>query len=135
MNKLLLSSFIFTLLSIGSCAPEGQAQAPFQNLNSTDFQTMMGNDDVVVLDVRTPGEAARGIIDNAVLIDISRPDFMQKVSQLDKSKTYLVYCRSGNRSVTACNAMSNQGFKKLYNLQRGILDWQRNQLPLSKYSN
>lgn len=135
MKNLRLPFSLLLFFLLGSCTGEVQSQAPFQNLDSPQFKQMMEEKEVVVLDVRTPGEAAGGVLENAVLIDISKPDFMQKVDQLDKSATYLVYCRSGNRSVTACNAMSNLGFKKLYNLKGGIIDWKRNQLPTTNLDN
>ncbi len=49
--------------------------------------------------------------------------FAQKVAALDKDKTYFVYCRSGNRSGNACEMMSKDGFKNLYNLSGGMMNW------------
>ena len=82
------------------------------------------NPDAVVLDVRTPAEFAQGNIEGAVNIDVKNPNFSGQIKGLDKDKTYLVYCRSGRRSVTACNVMQNEGFKNLYNLQGGFVAWQ-----------
>ncbi|MCB0662462.1 MAG: rhodanese-like domain-containing protein [Saprospiraceae bacterium] len=81
---------------------------------------------VVVLDVRTPQETAQGVIKGAVEINLYDPEFEQKIQQLDKSKTYLVYCRSGKRSVSACNVMAKNGFSKLYNLKGGYNSWSSN---------
>jgi rhodanese-related sulfurtransferase len=41
---------------------------------------------------------------------------------MDKSKTYFLYCRSGNRSSQACRYMQESGFNT-YNLVGGMLDW------------
>ncbi len=102
--------------------------APFQNVDAGTLQKMtQENPGVVLLDVRTAQEVASGIIPGAVHIDISRPDFIEKINQLDKSKSYVVYCRSGRRSVSACNMMANEGFQQLYNLQGGILSWNARQ--------
>ena len=115
-----------------SCQPKTQqatgehsspaAQSPFTNLSVAEFDKMM-HEDVVVLDVRTPQETAMGKIDGAIEIDVTDPSFAQKTSQLDKDKTYLVYCRSGRRSVSACTAMAEQGFGHLYNLVGGYTAW------------
>ena len=79
--------------------------------------------DAVVLDVRTPMEVSQGKIPGAQVIDLMDSQFMQKVEALDKTKPYVVYCRSGNRSAQACNYMAGRGFDKLYNLNGGIGDW------------
>ena len=97
----------------------------FIDLDVQQFEEMRVNKDVVVLDVRTPNEVAQGIVQNAVIIDIKGNDFDEKIEALDKSKTYLVYCRSGGRSVKACNKMSEQGFSKLYNLKGGYTAWSK----------
>lgn len=94
------------------------------NIDSSTFAEKKSTDpDAVVLDVRTSGEFAAGHIPDSLLIDIMNPDFLQKIEQLDKSKNYYVYCRSGNRSYHAGLAMLRMGFKTVYNLQNGIIDW------------
>lgn len=71
---------------------------------------------VVVLDVRTIGEFSEGHVNGALNIDFYAPDFKAQVSKLDKSKTYKVYCRSGNRSGQSVNIMKELGFSKVENL-------------------
>lgn len=79
----------------------------------------------VVLDVRTEDEFDQGIIPNATNIDIYKGQgFIYKLEELDKSKTYYVYCRSGARSGQACKIMNELGFEKAYNLVGGILAWE-----------
>jgi len=80
-------------------------------------------EDAVLLDVRTAAEIADANIDGHIAIDIQQPSFMEKIGNLDKSKTYFVYCRSGNRSGQACKYMATQGFDKLYNLKGGMMEW------------
>jgi len=81
-------------------------------------------DDAVVLDVRTDAEVAEGIIANAIHLDIYKgQDFISEIEDLDKSKSYFVYCRSGNRSGQACQIMEQLGFEKAYNLEGGMLEW------------
>ncbi|RYH75544.1 rhodanese-like domain-containing protein [Flavobacteriaceae bacterium 144Ye] len=79
----------------------------------------------VVLDVRTQDEVDEGIIPNAVHIDIyGGQEFISKVEELDKTKNYYVYCRSGNRSGQACAIMNQLGFDNAYNLVGGIAEWE-----------
>lgn len=63
-----------------------------------------------VIDVRTPEEFAAGHLDGAVNLDLSDPDFADRVAALDPSAGYSVYCRTGNRSATAVALMVEQGF-------------------------
>jgi rhodanese-related sulfurtransferase len=56
---------------------------------------------------------------------VRSPDFEKKVAELPKGKTYLVHCRSGRRSVTACDKMSAIGFGDCYNLLGGIEAWEK----------
>jgi rhodanese-related sulfurtransferase len=79
----------------------------------------------VILDVRTPEEVEEGIIGDALHIDIyGGQAFVEALEQLDKSKNYYVYCRSGNRSGQACAIMNSLGFPNAYNLKGGIQEWE-----------
>lgn len=78
----------------------------------------------VLLDVRTEGEYYQGHIPNSILIDIYKGQgFIYKIDELDKSKNYYVYCRSGARSGQACRIMNKLGFDNAYNLVGGIINW------------
>ncbi len=80
--------------------------------------------DAVILDVRTEEEFESGYIVGAHLIDIRKPhDFMEAIQDLDKSKSYFVYCRSGARSSQACQLLGQLGIASSYNLKGGILAW------------
>jgi len=70
----------------------------------------------IILDVRTPEEFAAGHLDGAVLVDIKDPSFDEKLTALDPSVPYVVYCRSGNRSAQAVERMKAAGFTDLTDL-------------------
>jgi rhodanese-related sulfurtransferase len=95
------------------------------NLSQEDWKTQLEADtNAVVLDVRTDAEISEGIIPNAIQINIYEGQgFIYKLEELDKSKNYYVYCRSGNRSGQACAIMNQLGFENAYNLVGGILEW------------
>jgi rhodanese-related sulfurtransferase len=82
------------------------------------------DENAVILDVRTPEEFERGIIPNAINIDIYKGQgFIYLIEELDKSKTYYVYCHAGSRSAKACDVMQELGFEKTFNLVGGISEW------------
>lgn len=96
----------------------------YQNLDPKSFKAgFEGDSNAVIIDVRTPAELAEGSIDGHIMINVMDPAFPAKIAELDKSKPYYIYCRSGNRSGQVCNYMSGLGFDKLYNLQGGIMAW------------
>lgn len=119
------------VLSIVSCNQQGNSQsnnsnnqAEVVNIDASKFAQMSKDSNVVIIDVRTPGEVASGYIPGASkFIDVNSSEFEKQISQLDTNKTYLVYCRSGARSSNASNYMINNGFKKVYNLNGGIMGW------------
>jgi len=78
--------------------------------------TAVVTDDTVLIDVRTPAEFATGHLEGAVNIDVQAPDFDARVAELDPNGTYLVYCRSGNRSGQAIDRMQAMGFTELTNI-------------------
>ena len=99
-------------------------QVRVPNIGSEEFARLMREaPDAVVLDVRTPGEFAMGHIPDAVNIDLMDPQFDRKIDALDRQKTVLVYCRSGNRSYHAGNMMMKMGFEHVYNLASGVIGW------------
>ncbi len=94
------------------------------NINTDSAKKMIADTkDLVILDVRTPGEVSQGILPNAKVIDINNPEFEKLVAQLDKNKPTLVYCKAGARSKRACDTMKKMGFKSLYNLEGGYDSW------------
>ena len=70
----------------------------------------------VLLDVRTPAEFAAGHLKGARNIDFRAAGFSFEIAKLDKDKTYLLYCASGNRSGQTTVLMEETGFKKVINI-------------------
>jgi rhodanese-related sulfurtransferase len=97
----------------------------FQNVDNKKFKELFKKANTLVLDVRTPKEVSEGYIPQAnMFLDINDASFESELTKLDKTKNYLVYCRSGARSARACKLMEEKGFKgELYNLAMGITGW------------
>ena len=95
----------------------------YADLSSTEFEKeMKNNKKTVVVDVRSAREFSSGKIPGAVNIDLMSADFNTRIAVLEKDKTYLVYCHSGNRSAQACNLIASRGLK-CANLSGGIINW------------
>ena len=96
------------------------------DLTQEEWASDLENDNnAVILDVRTLAEVEEGIIPNAIHIDIYKGQgFVDELEELDKTKNYYVYCRSGNRSRQACAIMNQLGFENAYNLMGGFMEWE-----------
>jgi rhodanese-related sulfurtransferase len=139
MNRSLACVILMTLLiSLPGCASPGSktpATAPAQrytNVDANKFERLARQPGVTILDVRTADEYASGHLPGAVSMDVRSPDFVTRVSQLDKSKTYLLHCRTGVRSTSACKLLGEMGFTNLYNLNGGISAWESAGKPVVK---
>ena len=106
----------------------GNTTETFKNIFCDELQEIINNKsnngDFEIIDCRTPGEYHMGHIPQAKLIDLMDPAFREKVQELDKNKTYYVYCRSGSRSITACRVMADAGIEDLHNVKFGLMGWQ-----------
>lgn len=95
-----------------------------KSIDEKGFEALVKKENSVIIDVRTPAEIAEGIIPGAtVFADVNGAAFEASIAQLDTSKSYIVYCRSGARSNKAANLMLSKGFKNVYNLTGGVLNW------------
>ena len=94
------------------------------NLSAIEFsQKIKSDNSAVIIDVRTPQEFSDGHIPTSKLIDIYNPTFQSKILELDRSKNYYIYCRSGNRSYHAGGFMLAEGFTSVQHLEEGIISW------------
>jgi len=125
---LLLTYLFFTGCSsekFGSRIIDIDAKEAFEIINNY-------RDTLTILDIRTASEYSAGHIKDAINIDFYSKDFRDKLSLLDKDKTYLLYCRTGNRTSKALADFKELGFKKIYHLYGGISDWRNSGLPVYK---
>ncbi len=112
-SALILIVAVLLMLTPASSATKLTGKDFIEKYNSTQSP--------VLLDVRTPEEFNAGHIQSAINIDFQNQSFLSDIKNLDNSKTYFVYCRSGNRSGKAISIMKENGFKNIYELQGGIL--------------
>jgi rhodanese-related sulfurtransferase len=86
---------MFAVASLSACA----------SANAVDMKSI-----AAVIDVRTPDEVATGHLHGSINIDVEGADFESQMNALDKTKNYVVYCRSGNRAGKAIDWMTQNGF-------------------------
>lgn len=125
MKKQFLALLVILVLS--NVMTSAQNKIEVNSIQS--LELIQKNNKIVVLDVRTPDEFELGHVKGAQNIDIYQQDFYVKLSKLDKTKTYLVYCRTNRRSGNAVNFMIQNGFKTAYQMMDGFNGWMANKLP------
>lgn len=89
-------------------------------------------DDLVILDVRTPGEFKEDHIANAKNMDFFGGRFDYDIISLPKDSTILVYCRSGKRSAGAAEILREAGYSKVLHMHEGLEAWKKAGLPVEK---
>ena len=103
------------------------AAAPIEDIRARTakglIQENLSNPDFTILDIRTPREFDGGHIAGARNIDFYAQTFAQEFRSLDREKTYLIYCRSGNRSRQLMGAVDKMRFKKVFHMRSGLVDW------------
>lgn len=122
INALLLA---VALVTIAACAPAPEA-APaggFTTISVSDLKARLdAGDELLVLDVRTPEEYAQdGHIAGSTLLPLQ--ELPQRMGELEKDRAIACFCRSGNRSRTACEQLAQAGFANLVNVDGGIGAW------------
>jgi rhodanese-related sulfurtransferase len=104
-----------------------RSRATFADLDPVDarmlIKTRLGQDDFVLLDVRTPGEHELMHIPGDINVDYHSPDFYRALLKLPRDKDYVVYCRSGARSGRTVELMRELDFNSAQNLAGGINAW------------
>ncbi|MGB1239405.1 MAG: rhodanese-like domain-containing protein [Pseudomonadales bacterium] len=76
-----------------------------------------------IIDVRGSSDYAKGHIRGAIHLDYRAMNFTERLQQMDKRQTYLLYCNDSGRSVKALRLMKKLGFTSVYELQGGIKAW------------
>ncbi|NJN16573.1 MAG: rhodanese-like domain-containing protein [Oscillochloris sp.] len=128
------------LLFTGACAAASpsaspQAAAPaggYTTISVADLKARLDSGEpLVVLDVRTPEEfTGDGHVAGATLIPL--PELGQRMAELDKDAPTACFCRSGNRSRSACDQLAQAGFSNLVNVDGGIIAWGTAGYPIER---
>jgi rhodanese-related sulfurtransferase len=112
------------------------AAGGYPNLSPAEAREVLGkrsgDPDFVLLDVRTQKEFDAERIAGAVIVDYNSPSFRENMAKLDRSKSYLVYCRTGNRTNGAIKVMRELGFPNVFVFPGGITKWKEAGFPTAR---
>ena len=125
----LVALSIAGMLALSACSAGTATQV--ETVSPEEAQQLLVDDpDAVLLDIRTPEEFAGPRIEGATNIDFYAADFADQLRALDPDATYVVYCRSGNRSSQARGVFEELGFADVSDVRGGIVSWHEAGLPL-----
>ena len=133
IRALAVTAVVAVAASVGlvGCS-SGSDTASVTTIGASELVEVVSDPDVVILDVRTPAEYAQGHVPGSVNIDVSSPTFAEDIAELPKDTTYVVYCRSGNRSADAAAQMADAGFTDLYDVDAGLATLSSAGVPLTQ---
>ena len=126
MKRIILAAILLALLLV-----ESKAQM-VQNVDAFKFKQLISSEDAILLDVRTLEEYSRAHIQGSTNINIADPEFTSKINLLQKDKTILIHCLSGSRSSACANYLNQMGFKIIYTLKQGLMEWNHQGYALEK---
>ncbi|NTU73515.1 rhodanese-like domain-containing protein [Candidatus Roizmanbacteria bacterium] len=89
------------------------------------------HEEVVLLDVRTPGEYSRGHIAGSINVPVEELGKTIEDIITDKTKKLHVYCLSGARSNEAVEELIKLGYTHVFSMINGLLMWRAKHYPLS----
>ena len=121
MKKRLI--FLFIIISV--FAVRAQETDGVTLLSPTEFKTQTEGKAVQLIDVRTSEEFQEDHIEGALNIDFYSENFEDNFQNLDKEQPVYLYCRSGYRSNQSAIKLKAMGFKDIYDLEGGILNYNK----------
>ncbi len=121
---ILIPCFFCTILLNPGCK-NASAGSDIILLKASDYHNKLeATTDARLIDVRTPGEFRDGHLPGSININWEGDAFKEEVRIFDKNQPIFVYCQAGGRGTSAAHYLSEQGFKEVYNLDGGFMEWQ-----------
>ncbi len=132
MKKIPLLVLLSIFLFLTSCKNETSAQEITVISPQEVYDAVFKADQIQLVDVRTKEEYGEGHLQKAQNICVTDEDFEQNVAKLDKEQPVYVYCRSGKRSAKAAQILKEMGFKEIYDMEGGFMNWESQGLQSEK---
>lgn len=127
MKKITYTLLLGLFLAVSSCLNGEKVSSEVQLVSAQEMQDILEQEDVQLVDVRTPEEYQQEHIANSQNIDFRSPTFDEDVKELDKTKPVILYCKSGKRSAECAKKLKEAGFEKIYELEGGISKWRHSE--------
>lgn len=91
--------------------------------SAADLHQLFNASEGLIVDIRNIEDYTKGHLPNALHMDLMSNKFVSYFSDLNKDENLLLYCTDGSRSKVALRILTEMGFQHLYNLKKGIEEW------------
>ncbi len=119
-----MKKLIYILLFVFTSAGFAQTKPEIKVITPENFRKEIQQENIQLIDVRTPKEYEEGHIEGAKNIDFLADDFLKNFTEaVDKDKPVYLYCRSGNRSAKASEKLQAEGYENIVDLEGGYKAW------------
>lgn len=116
---------LFALFLVACQAQAGAIGTTYTNVGPGELNTMLANEDFVFVNVHIPFEGDIAGTDLSIPFDqITDPANLAQLPS-DKNSKIVLYCRSGRMSEIAANALVALGYTNIWNLDGGMIEWER----------
>lgn len=124
MKKMLI--FFVAIFLIAGCGlkKETNKKVNYKNIDSDQLNQMFENKDFFLLDVHIPEQ--RHIKDTDKFIPYDEIEKNEDKLPRNKEAKIVVYCHSGIMSEIAAKTLLGLGYTNVYNLEKGIIEWEEN---------
>lgn len=126
----MIKKIFLTAISIAPFLPVSAQTTDFKQVNPAQFEQLIKKPGGVLLDVRTQNEFKNGHIAHSGQLNYYALDFRKKLLMLPKDEPIYLYCNTGWRSGKAAKILTKNGYKNVFNLEHGIMDWELQNLPV-----
>jgi rhodanese-related sulfurtransferase len=116
-----------------------EAKSQISEISADDLLKMQDDDtDMLVVDVREPGEFIHGHIKHAMLVprgileaaaDVQYPKSNETLRNA-RDRSVVVYCATGGRSAMAAKTLQDMGYSKIFSLAGGFTAWEQEGKPI-----
>lgn len=112
MKSRIIFLVVASLLCLTACCSVRRSRATFHSLNVEAFERIIQKENVLLVDVRTAEEHAKGAIEGTDLnLDVRSSTFFSDYRTLPKDKTIALYCKGGGRSKQVAGVLAGNGYK------------------------
>ena len=126
MKKVIHLFLVFLTMAVSTSCLESK-KSRVELITAEEMESILEQEDVQIIDVRTPEEYEQMHIVNAQNIDSESPTFDEDIVKLDRKKPVILYCKGGVRSAKCAKKMEDAGFEKIYDLEGGLSRWQHSE--------
>ena len=128
-SLLVLALFAILVMLVGTEIQQRLSQV--KAVSPGEATRLLNHENAIMIDMRSDKDYRDGHIVNAVHVPDGKGEIPAALNK-HHERPVIVYCQRGQQSTAVCNRLGKQGFESVYNLQGGVLAWQKAELPLTK---